>query len=80
MQQRVQLAILREVRDQRGVCWSTMAVICPYSDERDYERALELLYNDGAVDAPAERQELRVLAAAGYLTLTETGLQRLSDA
>jgi hypothetical protein len=80
MQQRVQLAILREIHDQRSVGWPTMGVICPHSDERDYVRALDLLFSEGAVDAPAARQELRVLAAAGRLTLTQTGQQRLNDA
>jgi hypothetical protein len=80
MQQRVQLAILREINDQRCVGWPTMAVVCPRSDERDYVRALDLLVSEGAVDAPAARQGLRVLAAAGRLTLTETGRHRLEDA
>jgi hypothetical protein len=56
-----------------------MAVVCPNSDERDYVRALDLLFNDGAVDAPAACQALRGLAAAGRLTLTETGRQRLEE-
>jgi hypothetical protein len=54
-----------------------MAVVCPRSDERDYVRAVDLLFKEGAVDAPAARQELRVLAAAGQLTLTPAGQYRL---
>jgi hypothetical protein len=77
MQERVQLAILREINDQRSVGWPTMSVICPHSDERDYMRALDLLYETGAVETPAAGQELRILAAAGQLALTPTGQYRL---
>jgi hypothetical protein len=51
MQQRVQIAILREINDQRSVGWPTMSLICPGSDERDYLRALDLLVSAGAVQA-----------------------------
>jgi hypothetical protein len=80
MQQRVQIAILREISDHRSVGWPTMSVICPRSDERDYLRALDLLFSAGAVEAPQASQGLRVLAAAGQLTLTQTGQQRVDDA
>ena len=46
MQQRVQLAILREINDQRSVGWPTMAVVCPRSDERDCVRPQDLLFNE----------------------------------
>jgi hypothetical protein len=80
VQQRVQLAILRGINDQRSVGWPTMSVICPRSDERDYTRALQLLFHDGAVEAPQARQDLRALAAAGHLRLTKSGQKRLDDA
>ena len=77
MQQRVQLAILREIHDQRKVGWPTMSVLVPHSDERDYVRALEILYNTGAIETPAALKELRVFGAAGQLTLTRAGQHRL---
>lgn len=77
MQQRVQLAILREVHDQRSVGWPTMSVLVPHADERDFVRALELLYDTGAIETPAALQELRVFGAAGQLTLTRAGQHRL---
>jgi hypothetical protein len=80
MQQRVQLAILREIHDQRSLGWPSMSVIFPGSDERDYVRALHLLVSDGAVEAPPTQLGVRVLAAAGRLTLTETGRRKLGDA
>jgi hypothetical protein len=77
MPHRMQLAILREINDHRSVGWPTMSVIFPRSDERDYVRALDLLVSEGAVETPLTRLGVRVLAAAGRLTLTETGQQRL---
>ena len=77
MQDRVQLAILREINAERSVGWQTISVSCPRSDERDYVRALDLLVKAGAVEGPAVCQELRVLAAAGHLTLTPDGQRRL---
>jgi hypothetical protein len=79
MQQRMQIAILREINDQRSFGWPTMSLICPQSDERDYLRALDLLVGAGAVEASSVGQGLRVLAAAGRLTLTEIGQQQLDD-
>jgi hypothetical protein len=80
MQHRVQIAILRQINEQNSVGRPTMSVVCPGADERDYPRALDLLFSEGAIVAPPAPHGLHILAVAGRPTLTQTGQQRLDDA
>jgi hypothetical protein len=55
-------------------------VICLRPDERDYFRALDLLFSEDAIDATTGRQALPCdFATAGRLTLTGAGQHRLDD-
>jgi hypothetical protein len=78
MQQRVQLAILRELHDRRSVGWRTTAVICPPGTSVNV-RARVSRTTPGPSMLRRGRQELPAIAAAGRRTLTETGQRRLND-
>jgi hypothetical protein len=81
MQQRVQLVVLAQIAAHQGVDPARVADACPYADERDLARALEILVDEGSVDRPGGSTErLPQIAASGLLQLTRAGQQRVFDA
>jgi hypothetical protein len=80
MQRRVRVAVLLQLAEHGTADPATTAAMVPGADERDLTMALENLFDDGSIEAPAARQEPLVkLAEAGWLTLTAVGRQRIDE-
>jgi hypothetical protein len=80
MQRRVQFAVLLQFAERGTAGRATTAAICPSTDRRDFEVALENLLDEGSIEGPAWRMDsLAALAQGGWLTLTARGQQRLDE-
>jgi hypothetical protein len=74
IQSRVQFAVLLQFADHGAADPTTTAAICPGTDQRDLEAALEYLLDEGSIEGPTWRLESRVaLAEGGLMALTELG-------
>ena len=79
-QQRVQFAALLQLAEHGSADRETTAAICPGTDRRDLEVALENLLDEGSIEGPTWRMEsLAALAQGGWLTLTVRGRLRLDE-
>jgi hypothetical protein len=78
LQQRVQFAALLQIAEHGKAHRSTTTAICPGTDRRDLESALEHLLDAGSIQGPTWRLDsLVTLAESGCLTLTPQGQLRL---
>ena len=66
------------VRDHGAADPTTTAAICPGTDQRDLEAALEYLLDEGSIEGQTWRLEsLVALAEGGLMALTELGQRQL---
>jgi hypothetical protein len=80
IQRRVQFAVLLQLAEHGAADPSTTRAICPGTDGRDLEAALEYLLDEGSVEGPTWRLEsLVALAEAGLLALTALGQRQLTE-
>lgn len=80
MQRRVQAAVLRQLAQRGTATRSATAAICPGTDRRDLEAALEYLIAEGSITGSTWRlASLAEIAEAGGLTLTAVGQGRIDS-
>lgn len=79
-QRRVQFAALLQLAEHGTADRAATAAMCPGTDWRDLEVALENLLDEGSIEGPTWRMEsLAALARGGWLTLTARGRLRLAE-
>jgi hypothetical protein len=80
MQRRVQSAVLQQFAELGSASRSATAAICPGTDRRDLEAALEYLIAEGSIAGPTWRLDsLAEIAESGGLTLTAAGQVRIQQ-
>jgi hypothetical protein len=80
MQRRVQFTVLLQFLENGSASRGTTRAVCPGTDARDLESALEHLVLDGSLAGPTWRLATLVeLAENGGLTLTALGRLRLDE-
>jgi hypothetical protein len=79
IQSRVQFAVLLQFAEHGTADPMTTTAICPGTDHRDLEAALEYLLDEGTIEGPTWRLEsLVALAEGGLLALTPFGQRQLA--
>jgi hypothetical protein len=80
MQRRVRFVVLLQLAEHGYADLATTTAICPPTDERDLEAALEHLLQEGSIAGDTWRLEpLVTLAENGNLALTTLGRRRIDE-
>jgi hypothetical protein len=80
MQRRVRFVVLLQLAEHGSADLETTTAICPTTDQRDLEAALEHLLQEGSIAGDTWLLEpLVTLAASGNLALTALGRRRIDE-